>query len=508
MVILYVNDSDMYESIFEDVISAGDFIISVNSSNPDDLNKNLHNKKEYNLYLKNLKKDLLDEKNRLGYYLFVKDKYSYFKNKNIDKVIKDIEFVEFFLDNNNIKDYLIKNPFLLSKKIVVDYYGDILNKEKIYEIIEEYNGILNPEQIYIKMDGNMDYVNVIDALKTIDKITDISNSIKKLNMSPIEEVMYTYDLVRHRVYNIEDKNERSSTSRDLSKILEGDKIVCVGYSELFKAILTNLNINIDTVRLRGEKNGHERCVAYIKDDKYDINGVYYFDPTWDSRRKNDFNDYLYYYKYFCLTLEDIKRLDNGRYNDKSYQNIDKNILEKIYNFCDKSASFSLSYIRNSYKYISSINNMTSIINKKLLLKQDNIFNPKQLKKEIKENEKEYKKIIDCYDKPINGETMLNILNNVRKIEYYQNPDLYPYDLNSLFITFDINWDFTNENYRLLKSIFSNSDCFTIEEERKMKLNEYRRFVNASGNINFAKEVLGVRLTRTLKNELERKKTNN
>ena len=67
-------------------------------------------------------------------------------------------------------------------------------------------------------------------------------TIKKLHLSPLETVLYVYDLVRERKYQEEGANECHTKSRDLTSVLLGDKIVCAGFVNLFNTILEKLDI--------------------------------------------------------------------------------------------------------------------------------------------------------------------------------------------------------------------------------------------------------------------------
>ena len=106
-------------------------------------------------------------------------------------------------------------------------------------------------------------------------IDDIVAKINKYNLSPIEQIMYAYDLVRDRVYQLEDDGEDYSVSRDISSVLFGDKIVCVGFAEIFSKVLDALNIRNVLFTIVGRKSGHMRNAVYVNDSKYDIHGVFF-----------------------------------------------------------------------------------------------------------------------------------------------------------------------------------------------------------------------------------------
>ena len=71
-----------------------------------------------------------------------------------------------------------------------------------------------------------------------------------------------------------------------------------------------IGIKSDLIILEDETHtsGHARNGIFIEDPKYNINGYYYFDATWDSKRKDNDNSYLLSYKYFAKTKEQMDAL--------------------------------------------------------------------------------------------------------------------------------------------------------------------------------------------------------
>lgn len=141
------------------------------------------------------------------------------------------------------------------------------------------------------------------GLATLYKISHliggIVDNIRQYNLSPMEQIMYIYDIVKQRKYKKDNINVRNSC--DLDKVLTGDFINCSGYSNLFNAILKCLGIK--AMPLASISKNHQRSIVYVKDEKYNIDGVYAFDPTWDSRTNNDDNHYIDKYYYFAMPIK-------------------------------------------------------------------------------------------------------------------------------------------------------------------------------------------------------------
>ena len=101
----------------------------------------------------------------------------------------------------------------------------------------------NFPNILFNLIGNDEYVNLTQFDATINAINSIVNSIKRYDYSPAEQLLYAYDLIRNREYIMEEKSEPCYISRDLTSVLSGDKIVCLGYSNIFNAVINNLGIS-------------------------------------------------------------------------------------------------------------------------------------------------------------------------------------------------------------------------------------------------------------------------
>ena len=146
------------------------------------------------------------------------------------------------------------------------------------------------------------------------KIVQTADEINKNNLSPYEKLLMAYMKVTAKEYLLEEKEEHCSDSRSVFGVLNSDKICCVGYSQLLKAIMEQVgdeNIKIYENHVACSKDGkvidayHANLIINIKDDKYGIDGFYYLDPTWDSGHGKDLVQDL---NYFMVPLSDIDKI--------------------------------------------------------------------------------------------------------------------------------------------------------------------------------------------------------
>ena len=374
--------------------------------------------------------------------------------KSKDNYLSNITRVIFSMHPSKIKKILDSNKELLNKEIVIKEYFELNEYDKIKLFMNElkdYSG-----NIKILMQGNDEYFTLKDCYDIFQEIIKTGEEIKKINLSPMETIMYTYDMVRNKVYKYEDEDEPSYVSRSINEILHNDKIVCLGFSNLFNSILTYLGIDNDVTTLHAKeknKSGHARNRIYIKDDKYGIDGIYYFDATFDCKKDENDKSYLNSYRYFARIKNDFINID------QKYQ-IVENYMEEysldIYERIEKSIE------KRSFKpnLISTISKMFRICHKEFKIEnivygiQDDDFLV------------EIKDVCDKFKKPIPTTVLLRLINNVRIIENEQNPDYYPYSYDVLFNIFRKTFNLEEERkvVRLLNCIFGESNHENIDED--------------------------------------------
>ena len=139
--------------------------------------------------------------------------------------------------------------------------------------------------------------------------------IKEANLSPAEKVMFAFDIMKTFAYNESDVSK--SDSRYPHRIIETGNIVCVGYSEMLKQILKDMddikvgNLSVDCYDSNGKHlGGHARSIVELDDSKYNIHGMYVMDATWDSFKEelSEVKKYtaLDLYRYFLVAPNDYK----------------------------------------------------------------------------------------------------------------------------------------------------------------------------------------------------------
>lgn len=261
----------------------------------------------------------------------------------------------------------------------ITLYNKIVD-EQIYNlndypiIKEQYQHNSN---IYFYIEGNTHPISLTDFEKTYNIINNIVSKIQKLNLSPLEQIMYVYDLVRDRVYKEELITEPPYISRDLTSVLLGDRIVCVGFTNFFNQILENLGITSKKDHLKSidsNEPNHVRNIVYVYDKKYNIEGNYLFDLTLDCKDNIDDNTYLNSYRYFAKTKKEMDRY-YPKYQSITITKISntpidyKTLLEVLYNVRK------IEHYEDKEKYPLNIETITIIA-----------YNSHWL---LKENDKEY-----------------------------------------------------------------------------------------------------------------------
>lgn len=176
-----------------------------------------------------------------------------------------------------------------ASKITVTYYTDA-NKTKSSQ------GSCSLEE-YIVMD---------------EILSSYQKSIQAHNYSPLEQLIYAYDIVKNVKYQEASSGEDLSDTRKLHKVVLGGKIVCVGYSRLLNGLLAKLNIpateyGLAIYRDENQEAAHQRSVVYLNDEKYGIDGVFVCDPTWDAKSTLDlgYDTPIDRYNHFLMSLDQM-----------------------------------------------------------------------------------------------------------------------------------------------------------------------------------------------------------
>ena len=132
--------------------------------------------------------------------------------------------------------------------------------------------------------------SVADLMKLENLLDLMVKDIKESDLSPYEKYIAVYNIVRsfkqYQYYeNSETKDhEVPDQSRNIYLILMNEWIVCVGYSQLLNELLKK--VDISSIHWIVDHRKHLRSYVHIQDEKYNIDGFYMCDPTWDRTQED------------------------------------------------------------------------------------------------------------------------------------------------------------------------------------------------------------------------------
>ena len=184
----------------------------------------------------------------------------------------------------------------------------------IVELYHDINGYIakddqNTINIYFADSTNDEYnsfskLSLGDTIFVNNRIDAIVKYIKEKEFTPYEAMIYIHNWATGFKYreNIKDLNQQMI----VGPIKEFD-VVCAGYVSLIKAIIDKLDMpglecDITTIGSITSKknaiNGHVINLIKIKDEKYNIDGIYFNDATWDCVKDvEDEDEYEDKYEY-------------------------------------------------------------------------------------------------------------------------------------------------------------------------------------------------------------------
>ncbi len=225
-------------------------------------------------------------------------------------------------DINNLRKY--------SKKGIKIFFG-YNDKDNILKIIEVLKG-RNIEFRFMSVDILKDNVEafkvygkeniVIDRSVSLNRFLEVEKlldlmvkDIKESTLSPYEKYLAVFKIVKEfKKYRSEGTMAQFNTSAscDLYEILFSDYIVCLGFSELMIALLKRVGIyatffHVEILKesekltiedyatltraeqndKKGTKGYHSRIIFRLVDSKYDIDGIFISDVTWDQEEDLD-----------------------------------------------------------------------------------------------------------------------------------------------------------------------------------------------------------------------------
>lgn len=176
-----------------------------------------------------------------------------------------------------LKENFIDVEFKISFASTMRYYSCEEFKKLLeikQHIIENYNE--NFELNFVE--GDMQFTEK-EILTANSKISEVVNTIKNENLSPLEAVMYVHRLLTERTYF---KDGEGYKNRNIYSVLNQKDIICTGFANLFAAIFLELNdprIKVKEAVISMNNNSWYHAInnVYINDEKYAYEGYYSLD---------------------------------------------------------------------------------------------------------------------------------------------------------------------------------------------------------------------------------------
>ena len=210
------------------------------------------------------------------------DNYLYIPANDIETIKKYVELKE-----NNLLNYTI-----VFKTMYINY-----NTSLISDNINYFKTIKDKKDIYFSFDGEK--LLSLDQIIKDDEFLDYCvQNIKNSDMSPFEKYLAIYDIVKNfKKYNKRPDDRALQESRNLYMILNNNYMVCAGYARLLETLLKR--IGIDATFLISPTNRddmqHAIVALKIKDEKYNLDGVYLSDPTDDNPQITSIREVNHYH---------------------------------------------------------------------------------------------------------------------------------------------------------------------------------------------------------------------
>lgn len=350
----------------------------------------------------------------LSYYPFYIENGLKLNKEKITNALNEIINIinDNFINKNNIHENINISYRMADDFVNKDTIIEFLKQNKNFDItlnVSKYDYLVNSlneddcPNLKIFFKNNYDAIDFEKFHKMYKFLYEIISFVKYYNLSPLEQVMLVYDIIKSKEYTKEGEEEDIRLSRSLSEIINSGKIVCDGYSNLLNFILDELEIPNKKIYLSytNKKSRHARNFIYLKDEKYNIESFFITDVTFDS--KNEEDNYLNNYFFFLKPLY---------FFNKKEEIIDSPKLLKFLKMSDEDLEQSLTSMKSHDVFLT-------LLQFKSFLKEYNIdsFDYEQQDIELEDVIKFTKKL---FNKPISENAFKNALYKVRKIEYINN----------------------------------------------------------------------------------------
>ncbi len=187
-------------------------------------------------------------------------------------------------------------------QIVMEQYGDYENKGHDEFIIHDHLAFFeemakseNAENIKFRYSNGSSEFSLDKIIEDEKFLQTITNEIKEKQFSPLERMVAVYDIAQSiKPYVNEGK---ANDSRTLHEYLNNNYMVCTGYANFIRNMGHMLGEHYSEIACQMTE-GHARNYVNLVDNKYEVNGFYGLDATFDETYGQDASQRRY--KYFLM----------------------------------------------------------------------------------------------------------------------------------------------------------------------------------------------------------------
>lgn len=191
------------------------------------------------------------------------------------------------VENSDVYESFL--PLASKRNIQITYTccHDLLNDycHEPFAINNNYRSELEPG-------GKTDYSTYLEVLRFID---NFQNLVKGVNGN-LEKAMMAYNyVVQNYDYDYDFANKEDiATVGDVDKVFNRDKIICVGYSNLFTLLCRRVGIPVFTYGAPGHQMNVGRIIEKDENGKVIFDKICTFDPTNELKGKANDSEYAFF----------------------------------------------------------------------------------------------------------------------------------------------------------------------------------------------------------------------
>lgn len=174
-----------------------------------------------------------------------------------------------------------------------------------------------------------------DYLKAETQLDEVVNIIHSKNLSPFEEFVLAYHFASDRLYNFAPNGSQFQECRSYVDVLNKGYCVCVGYATVLKRLCDKLGIECAVQGCfakdkYGRTINHANNLIYLKDKKYQIEGLFYSDSRMDCSNFASINenDKTWKFNSIAIPITDIGKIIIKVWDDETL--IEMNDFQSLY----------------------------------------------------------------------------------------------------------------------------------------------------------------------------------